>query len=63
MEARSRTEAKEAKAAEREERLQRARGRLGAEHARREKAEAETNAVVKAMREVERPSSAGRRWL
>ena len=48
MEARSRTEAKEAKAAKREERLQRARGRLGAERARREKAEAETNAVVEA---------------
>ena len=48
MEARSRTEAKEAKAAKREERLQRARGRLGAERARREKAEAETNAVVDA---------------
>ena len=46
MEARSRTEAKEAKAAKREERLQRARGRLGAERARREKAEAEKNAVL-----------------
>ena len=48
MEARSRLEAKEAKEAKREERLQRARGRLGAERARREKAEAEVNARVKA---------------
>ena len=40
--------AKEAKEAKREERLQRARGRLGAERARREKAEAETNALVEA---------------
>ena len=42
------TKAKEAKEAKREERLQRARGRLGAERARREKAEAETNALVEA---------------
>ena len=48
MEARSHLEAKEAKEAKREERLQRARGRLGAERARREKAEAEANARVKA---------------
>ena len=49
MEARSRLEAKEAKEAKREERLQRARGRLNAERARREKAEAETNALVEVV--------------
>ena len=49
MEARSRLEAKQAKEAKREERLQRARGRLNAERARREKAEAETNALVEVV--------------
>ena len=48
MEARSCLEAKVAKEAKREERLQRARGRLGAERARRDKAEAEANARVEA---------------
>ena len=49
MEARSYLEAKvAAKETKREERLQRARGRLGAERARREKAEAEANARVEA---------------
>jgi len=48
MEARSCLEAKEAKEAKREERLRRARGQLGAERARREKAEAEANAQFKA---------------
>jgi hypothetical protein len=40
--------AKEAKEAKRKERLQRARARLGADHARRQKAQAETNARVEA---------------
>ena len=40
--------AKEAKEAKRKERLQRARAQLGADHARRQKAQAETNARVEA---------------
>ena len=46
MEARSRLEAKESKEAKREERLRRARERLGAERGRREKTEAEANAQL-----------------
>ena len=46
MEARSRLEAKESKEAKREERLRRAREKLGAERGRREKTEAEANAQL-----------------
>ena len=48
MEARSRLEATQSKEAKREERLRRARGRLGAERRRREKAEVEAQAQLDA---------------
>ena len=49
MEGRSHLEAKASKEAKRQERLRRARGRLGAERGRREKAEAEATARMDAM--------------
>ena len=49
MEGRSHLEAKASKEAKRQERLRRARGRLGAERGRREKAEAEATARMGAM--------------